>query len=364
MNNKNNKIIFCEKISQLQNTMAALANEGDIGIISPGTASYRFSYPQNIKYQEIPSFEKNPTYLNNCARHGMYGYILKDGEMVECKELMDYFKSKDHTKPEDYYISNLNVRKDEFLKKQEIAQDYITSFGEIVCATDPDLTGARAFQFYLEKYLNFYNYTHNFKRKNTKVSFLRFAALDKKSLITAYEKRENISNSMFFNSMIESYKKKDYFEYNFNINSLVLFGDILRRVGIYGDFIISKNILLTMMIMDEHDGITECNLITKMERNKIGQVCSRSEIITRLYKQGLLYKTEKIYNGKIKVELFLSDEGNEFLSSVHNKAKDPKLAIHLSEDITSDMSFTEFKEKYSEKLKIMFGKQKRYLRNN
>jgi hypothetical protein len=360
MNNKKNKIIFCEKPSQLKHVMKELGEDGDIGIICPAIAAFKFSYPEKINYQDIPSMNSDPIYLNNCCKYGNYGYVCKNGEMVKSEILFDFFQSSNHEKKSinDCDRSWSQYRDEVHLK----TKDYIESFGEIICATDNDKTGVRGFEFYMEKYLGFYNYKYQLKSKDVRISHLMYASMDRKGLLRAYDDRKLILESPYFDLLCESYKKKDYFEYNFNINSLILFGDILRNIGIYGSFIINKNMLLTMMIVESFNKISEHILIKEMEKNGIGQACSRSEIIERIYNQGLFYYTESKKNGKKIRKLLLSEDGEEFLLNVHPKVKDPKMALHVEKDINSDMSISKFKEKYREKFEIMFSKQKRFLR--
>jgi hypothetical protein len=195
---------------------------------------------------------------------------------------------------------------------------------------------------------------------------MKYAALDKNSLEKALNEREKLEHSDMFKHFKDAYQKKDYFEYNYNVNSLLLFGEVLRKTGIYNNnLILTKNFIQTLYIIHNYkDKINECRLLKIMEINNIGQACSRHEIYLKLYENSLLEKRLVNIDGIERGYVVLSDYGKEFMEYLHPRTNDPKLCSRLDEEIKSNskMTIKEFKEYTDNYIQDVFGKQKRYMR--
>jgi DNA topoisomerase IA len=359
---KKGKIFVCEKPSQAKYVCEALATVDDIVIISPAVRSHSFIYPKKIKFNEIPAIDLKPKYKDNLPLYGNYGYVFKkniNGKVnkVEQLELMNFYRLK--TEQYSEYVLN---NKSEIIKK---TKQYILSFEEIVCAMDNDLTGVRGFKFYMEKYLDFKNYDFIDKHYKTKTTMLVFSACDKASLIKAFNIRESIKESSIFSALENSYIKKDFLEYNFNVNSMVLLGEILRKNGFFIDLILTKNLLITLLFIEKEITIPEHKLVDKMEELNVGNPASYSEIISVLYDNDLIHYLVKKVNGRDMKLLILPEDTKNILNDIHPKIKDFKISFNVINDVNnSSLSFKDFKDKYTKKLKTMFSKQKNYSRKN
>lgn len=354
------KLFICEKPSQAKHILKTLGSKDDSALISPSIAAYKFDYLKNIPYQDIPIC-KTPKYKQILPDYGHFGHVyIKDGsdiirvEQPDIKELYNCFSYLNGDKRITQFY-----KKEDIFDKQQAARSYLENFDEIIYACDPDYTGVRGFSFLFKMFFGYFNYKKQLKTKISTASFYSFSENDLKN---EFNDRKDLINDLGFLGLEESYKKKDLFEHSFNLNSMVLFGDILRNIGIYQNIIITKNMLLTLMLIDSASKITDSNLVKQMEQNEIGSNASRAEIIKILYDIGLVYWG--IYREKDKNIQYniLTKEGIEFLDNIHPKVKDPKMAIRLKEQVYGNLTSEEFEPYVEEKIKLMFSKQKRFFR--
>ena len=351
---KKGKIFFCEKPAQAKDILKALGKNGDVSIICPATRGYTFNYPKRIQYNSIPATNLKPEYNMELPFYAYFGFVFQKIndviEKIEIKVLTDLHLA--YKKINEYN----ELSQSEFHNVSREARIYILSFEEIISACDNDLTGARGFSFYFEKYLDLnYNIPHE------NVTYLEFSSFDKKSLDKTFINRKNIKKNKRYQCFIESYKKKDFFEYNFNVNSLVLFGELLRKTGFFSEFILTKNLLITLLLIEKEKKIkmSEHRILDEMHKLMVGNCATRIDILKKLYDTGLIWYGLYKHNGKEKKCILLTDECNDLLSIIHPKIKDVKMSYNSMKDVRDSLvSVEEFKEKYSKKMEVMFNKQK------
>lgn len=357
------KLFICEKPSQTKLVLKTLGEDNDVAIISPSIAAYKFDYLRSIPYKNIP-ITKTPEYKQQFPKYGNYGKVyFIDNEKVnikeqeEIKELYDCisYLTGSHKSGKIY-------KENDLFEIKNTVKEYIESFDEIIYACDPDYTGVRGFTLLFKMFFGYHEYKRQLAYKKIKISYLEINSLDEKFLKESYDKRTDLILDESFSNLIESYKKKDLFEYSFNLNSMVLFGDILRNIGIYEEVIITKNMLLTLMLISNSNKLTESDLIHNMTNSNIGSPVSRTEIITKLYDIGLIYfGTYKKNKRDVRYHI-LTKEGELFLENIHPKVKDPKMSVKLEDKIYGNLTAEEFKVDVEEKMDIMFSKQKRFFR--
>jgi len=187
---------------------------------------------------------------------------------------------------------------------------------------------------------------------NIKISIMKVCSFDEKSLSKYFAERKNIYDSDY-HLLKESYIKKDFFEYNYNLNSLLFFNNILKKINIdKNDIILTKNHISTLFLLQK-ENLTEDLIIQLMNKRKIGQASSFAEIVYNLNILKLTQKRNELVS--------LSEQGELFLSFLHKKINDPYLNIRLQND-HKELSVEDFKIKYEKYLYEIFSKQKRFLR--
>lgn len=347
------KLFFCEKPSQAKMIAKSVAKEGDVFVITPVVVSYKFKYPSNLSYKEYPYNKKNPTYkINHYSKMFDFDLMISDsnGELSTNTHIINNSIKKLF----NYLISlNKSFYKNEILTLRNEIKEYFKTFEEWVVANDADHSGARAFDFYIEHFLNEYRFTVD----NNSVTRLFAYAYDDKSLKKAFLNRESYKDSPNVKRHQDVYKNRDFFNYNFNINSLLIFDNTFKEIGCFNqNFIMTYNMLQTMLLLRDVN-LTESNLIRELELRDIGSCVSRSEIIRILFEQYLIEKTERFRKEKV---LQLSAEGIEFIELIHNKINSLN-PVDVSKDF-EEMNHKEFKEKYSNKLETFFKKQRNFLK--
>lgn len=162
--------------------------------------------------------------------------------------------------------------------------------------------------------------------------------------------------------------RKYYFDFNFNCNSMVIFGDLLRDCGVNTkDWILSKHQLLVLHILrNEGEFKSIGDLVCYMSQYKgtgkydsefigIGSLISRHDIVAQMIERGLISAVAG-EEGPIS----LSDVGNVFMSKLHKKVSDPDLPFRLHawcNEPNTIHNDREVKEKIFRYIRTIFGKQ-------
>ena len=352
------RIFACEKPHSLKHISSSLNKSGELGendffIITPSTASFKFSYPKIIGLKDAPYVNLNPEYKCLFAEYGQYGKVYdRNGKLVD-NELSEILNEYHSIKSKNY------VFKDSLRKSKERYCNYLeNNVLEIINFCDHGHTGARGFKFHFEKYHGLLSLERLKAIYDVKVSVVRCLAYDEKTVIKSYKSRFDYSDeSSIF--MIDYFRKKDFLDYNFNINSMLYLGNTLRHSGIYLNDFINRNMLYTLLIIDEMEKATEPSVIEIMEKNNIGSCASRATIIEKLYDYEFVELIKTGVNHK-KSYIRLSDCAKLFLSNLHPSLKSYKVASKFYKK-TGELSLKEFKVEVSKYLNNVFEKQDRFL---
>ena len=352
------RIFACEKPHSLKHISSALNESGELGendffIITPSIASFKFSYPKMIGLKDAPYANLNPEYKCLYAEYGQYGNVYnKNGRLVE-NELSEILKEY-HNKIKRVYSSEDSI--DEIREKYK---NYLkNNVLEIINFCDYNHTGARGFKFYFEKYHGLLSLERFKNVYDTKVSVVRCMAYDKRTTINSFKSRFDYSDELSI-FMIDYFRKKDFLDYNFNINSMLYLGNTLRNSGIHLNDFISRNMLYTLLIIADIEKTTEGNVLKVMVENDIGSNISRAKIIEKLYDYEFIELIKTGVNHK-KSYIRLSDCAKLFLSNLHPSLKSYKVASKFYKK-TGELSLTEFKTEISKYLNNVFEKQDRFL---
>lgn len=338
------KLFICEK-PLMADKVSLLMEEGDVVILAQSISSYKFDYGK-LLYKDSPYKDLNPIYKKNINYNSNIFNAVNwnnKAEKIICEKLREIEVSGD--------IKN--------------SIDYLRTFSEIIFACDYDFTGLRGFDFKMSKFFNFGNDWQTLLKLNSIiVKVMKTLATDENSMINGFKNRCNMEGNDEISIIRNSYIKKDYFEYNYNLNSILFFNKCLKDIDkkIYD----SDNILLTKnyiwaLIKISKEELNESDLIKKMSLSDIGSVVSRSEILNNLSKFGLIIFLNDSKE-TVGTHVILTESGSALVKKFHKRLDDPFIGIRLSEDILSELSVSDFKSKYERYLYLTFSKQKRYLR--
>lgn len=326
------KIFMTEKPSQAQDIAKALAKEGDVIIVIPSIAGYKFKYPDNITPLNFPFLNDSPKY--KVAEASLLGFPfkqIKDSDYIDVEEISS-LKLFNLIHEEDVFKEEVELERKKLL-------DYFKSFDEVVIANDPDHSGTRGFDLYVCIFLN--EFITNFHKK---ISRIMPNGMSDECLKKAFASRSLIEESLLYKNTQNYYRNKDFFNYNFNVNSSITFDGLLKRNG----WLIDKqpltyNMIQSLMLIDKP--LTDGQLIKALHDNEIGSPASKGEIVGMLFKYKLIRKTDK--------KSYITKLGKILLDSIpYEKNIDN---FELIKDY--EMPEIEFKEKYTEKIKNYFEAQ-------
>jgi hypothetical protein len=152
---------------------------------------------------------------------------------------------------------------------------------------------------------------------------------------------------------------KRFFDFNFNVNSLALFGDCLRKVGVdTSDFGMSKYALQLLYWLRGQQPLSEGRICWSMDKwtgtgryepFEIGSPASRASIVTQLRTAGLTAFQDNL--------TVITERGNDFLNLLHPDCEDPDLSARLD---SWQADWPNSKAAMSRYLRTFFGKQSRF----
>jgi hypothetical protein len=227
----------------------------------------------------------------------------------------------------------------------------VKSAGEVWFACDPDHSGANAYDVLLTQCLG-----ADEASKGRPALILR-SYIEADIIRTLYNPTTTADPQ--FREWSNQGAAKRFFDYNFNVNSLALFGDCLRKVGVdTSDFGMSKYGLQLLYWQRGQEPLSEGRIIRSMEdwvgtgRYQpcgIGSAASRASIMTQLRRAGLT-----AYEDRLTV---ITDRGNDFLNLLHPDCEDPDLSARLA---AWQADWPNSKAPMARYLRTFFGKQSRF----
>lgn len=357
----NQRILFLSEKPMQAKALSFLMKDNDKVILAQNIVSYKFDY-QELKYSEAPYTNEEPKYKFIAKQPDIFHTSSFNNEenMENCPFLKKFFKLK-----------KFKFSSEE--EKIELLKEYFSQFNEIVFACDMDHTGYRHFHFKFAKYFELgENWGKFFDELNIKITGMKITCYDKKTLKECFENREPFFNNPFFENLKTIYLKKDFFEYNYNLNSILFFNEAMRLSGYvkYENYnVLTKNYIATLFFI-QNESLKEHEVVSKMVRHHVGSSSTMAQIIENLKLMNLVKYKE--YN------LSLTEFGATFLTLLHKKVNDPYLNIRILQnnyrrlddlkakerEKANFLSLEEFKDKYSKYLYTVFSKQKRFLRKS
>lgn len=230
----------------------------------------------------------------------------------------------------------------------------------IVCACDPDPTGVLAFSVLMEQVFG------DDRAKACQTMTLH--ALDDSSIQAAlFDLREF---QLAAASNLEYARTKQYFDWNWNVNSLAVFGETRRRAGVPDDApALSKYALQLLYAMRNQPPRTEDAVLTSMHhwqgtgrykippgqwRPRLGSAASMATILENLECGGLFDRVSV----RGRQCLSVSKRGHALLTLLHPDCEDADLPFRLQAWGETGASAKPAVDRY---IRTVFGKQIRFM---
>ena len=267
------------------------------------------------------------------------------------------------TRPWSYWHCKTNNAKGELID-MELTTTLLESAREFLFAGDPSGFPALSFDMLVNRH---------FSNKKIKLSAIRLYALDQKTVHEALSEKSDFYENM--KDLLNYGKIRNYFTYNFNLNSFSILGVALSKIGIKEGFL-SKYMLQLLYLLakkpslqNEVEGkvihamshwkgtgkyIKKCEDVNFFrDHAQLGSMTSRITIIENLLKMQLLTRNLKASN------LLLTDKAYALMDLLPKDCEDSDLPFRLH--LWSQMDFPEAQVKMDIYLKTYFGKIKRKL---
>lgn len=216
---------------------------------------------------------------------------------------------------------------------------------------DPDASGANAYQVLLTQCLGAES-----AAQERPALFLHM--LDTTSAERALDMPTSTADPLF-RAWLNRGEAKRFFDFNYNVNALALFGACLRTVGVdtegYG---LSKYGLQLLYALKGASPLTEAQVFRMMDEwpgtgryglSGLGSPASRAPILIGLIDAGLLERSVKLIS--------LSARGHDFLGLLHPDCQDLDLPARIAE---WQSQWPESRGKIERYLRTFFGKQLRF----
>lgn len=241
----------------------------------------------------------------------------------------------------------------------------------IICATDPDPSGAIAFHTLIHEALGEDASTKGYPVMHLEGRDLYALMCSETSNISeAFKQLGNTDDPAFMRYRLAGQARK-FFDYNFNINAMMLFRRALHACGSPSSarFGISKYGLQLLYFLRTQPALHEVDVLATMQNWKgtgrygetgMGSPASRHQILVNLINHGLL---DKGYTSNARYRtVMLSPMGALFLNCLHPDCEDADLPHRIKQWESTWPASRPSIEQY---LRRFFGKQKRYspLRN-
>lgn len=225
----------------------------------------------------------------------------------------------------------------------------------IVCTVEWDASGVWAFDYLMKEYCpNKSGLEHPvFAYKGSSI------ACDLEQMGSTFDQA--------YSELLNAGLVKRYFEYNFNTNSLVIFGSLYRKLSLTAEpAFLSKYMVQVLLFLGQKGQMHFRDLELYMSKwcgtgkydkhacthsHGMGTPASRQMIISNLVDLGLVLKDENYL-------LQMSELGRRFVDQLHKDCLDPDLPFRI--DAWMCKPFSDSKPLMDSYLRRFFGKQKRF----
>ncbi|MBK3780181.1 hypothetical protein G3A43_07915 [Paraburkholderia aspalathi] len=268
---------------------------------------------------------------------------------------------RDRLRPlDEWHCPPAHLAADGSLSAGVMSLELFESADLIVSACDPDHTGAVAFDVVMREVLG------DGRAKDCPALLL--SALDAASIEFGLAHMLPFGQSCA--RSLEMGRMKRYFDWNWNVNSLVVLGEAQRRAGVPADAPpLSKYALQLLYGLRNRLSMTEGAVVSLMHdwkgtgryvvklgewNPRLGSPAARVQILENLIDAGLVDRIE--VSGKANLEV--SGRGNVLLELLHPDCKDADLPFRLNTWCLQGMSSKPAIDRY---INTFFGKQLEFM---
>lgn len=291
----------------------------------PYGLNYRFEYPRGLAWSDYPVVATPHIRVAEVGASWRPSQVDEQGSLVPCDVTANLFETA----------------------------------SLVVCACDPDHTGAMMFALLME---------HVFGRDilaSRTFPSLRLTAIDDCSLEQAFAEMTDFKVS--FGVQLAYGCVKRYFDWNWNANALAILGVTARAAGVPANAPpISKYALQLLFWLADHSGThTEAQVISRMSHwegsgkygtsVQLGSPSSYSKILEILFSNGLIDHQASIDS---PMTLTVTDRGRAYLALLHKDCQDADLPFRL--EFWCEQGLEKAKPAIDRYIKTFFGKQKRF----
>lgn len=231
-------------------------------------------------------------------------------------------------------------------------QDLLEGAASIVFAADPDRSGVNAFHVLLEQCLGF-------DQAMTGRPAIMLYALDPASVGKALNEVGSTHDDWFV-ALRNAGVARKFFDFNYNTNSLVIFGQVLRQLdSVPSSFQLSKYGLQLLYSLRDKPALNESSVMRRMHNwagtgryvpSQLGSAASQHSILLGAVEAGLIENSDGFA---------LSPSGHALLNHLHPDCQDLDLPARLEK---WESEWPASKPKIERYLRTVFGKQKRFAR--
>jgi hypothetical protein len=310
-------------------------------ICTYGITSFKYVYPKNMKWSDYPALQTpkytpttNSPFIRIDPNQFTYGLEYNGREKT---------------------VKTVRLTLDE-------CRHLISTAKEIVFACDFDIRGVASF----EQFIN--EFSPNRRGEAFEAHFLfNYQMTELRRKIAS---PDNTSHPAY-QKLLNASMVKRYFEFNFDINSVAIFGKTYAAVnGNSIDQYISKYQLQLLFWLRNNNGISWAKLISFMatkwkgtgkynpddydmwHANILGSASSHADIISCLIEKRLIERS-------IHEVISITNLGISFLDAVHKDCEDSDLPFRIN--LWTKEPFEEAKIKIDRYLNRFFSKQKRFI---
>ncbi len=298
-----------------------------VAILAGGFYPFEFSYPRGLSLRDFP-FVGEPAYKHSPRGEWAWnaGFVLPNGAHRAEKVRVD-------------------------------TQALLRSGAQVVFAAGPDASGAHAFDTLIAQTLG--------GERKPAYKALRLVSLEARETQCAWA-APHTTNDTWFTEALAGGRAKRFFEFNFNVNALAVFGQVLRGVGVDPQrYPISKySLQLLYWLRAQPDtGLSRSQVLSAMEswrgtgkysRMHLGSPTSYLRMLEQLEEAGLVASRTPAHGAPI---VGMTSLGRSFLECVHPDCEDPDLPGRLAQWMAAWPTSRPAVERY---VWTFFGKQLRF----
>lgn len=222
---------------------------------------------------------------------------------------------------------------------------------EVIYAADPDHTSCRNFVAFLE----FYGSREERMKQHRAAKILSWGEADLAGSFSDLVVFED-----YFARPAQYGICKSYFDINYAANALVVFGSLLRSLGMIGSesYLSKYTLQLLFWFADQDKPHSKSHVFHALSHwygtgkyhstwNKMGSPASMGEIINNLKKMGLV--------DEFSSRLFISEKGRRLVGALHPNCRDSDLLYRLDE--WCNQGLVASKSKIDRYIRTFFGRQ-------